>query len=67
MNRGGLRGTVLLLLCSAPRAGELAVAEGAVKRAAELARPAVVTVITPDQRDLDLTGVVIAPSRPVRS
>ncbi len=63
MNRGGLRGpALLLLLCSAPRAGELAVAEGAVKRAAELARPAVVTVITPDPRDLDLTGVVIAPS-----
>jgi len=50
-----------LLLAAAARGGEIAVAEGAVIRAAALARPAVVTVITPDARDLDLTGVVIAP------
>lgn len=63
MSLRGLRGTVLLAcLAATARGGELAVAEGAVKRAAALARPAVVTVITPDQRDLDLTGVVIAPS-----
>jgi S1-C subfamily serine protease len=63
MKRGGPGGLILLLLAAASaRGGELAAAEGAVKRAAELARPAVVTVITPDQRDLDLTGVVIAPS-----
>jgi S1-C subfamily serine protease len=53
---------LLLLLAASARGGELAVAEGAVKRAAALARPAVVTVITPDAHDLDLTGVVIAPS-----
>ncbi|HEX5138954.1 MAG TPA: trypsin-like peptidase domain-containing protein [Planctomycetota bacterium] len=59
----GLRGPLLLacLTATAP-GGELAVAEGAVKRAAALARPAVVTVITADQKDVDLTGVVIAPS-----
>ena len=61
MKGGGLGGLVLLLLAAATRAGELQVAEGAVKKAAALARPAVVTVITPDARDLDLTGVVIAP------
>ncbi|MCK6460689.1 MAG: serine protease, partial [Planctomycetes bacterium] len=61
MNRGGFGGLALLLCCVA-RAGELQVAEGAVKRAAAVARPAVVTVLTPDQRDFDLTGVVIAPS-----
>ena len=59
MRRGGLGG--LILLCAAAGAGELHVAEGAVKKAAALARPAVVTVFTRDQNDLDLTGVVIAP------
>lgn len=59
----GFRGPALLLcLAAAARAGEIAVAEGAVKRAATLARPSVVTVITPDERDLDLTGVVVAHS-----
>lgn len=61
MKRGGLGGLVLLL-ATAARGGELATAEGAVQRAAARARPAVVTVITPDPRDLDATGVVIAPS-----
>lgn len=59
MKRGGLGG--LVLLCAAAGAGEVQVAEGAVKRAAALARPAVVTVITRDVHDFDLTGVVIAP------
>ncbi len=59
MRRGGLGG--LVLLCALARAGEVHVAEGAVKKAAALARPAVVTVITRDANDLDLTGVVIAP------
>ncbi|MFI5403984.1 MAG: hypothetical protein ACHQ1G_13680, partial [Planctomycetota bacterium] len=59
MKRGGLGG--LLLLCALVRAGEVQVAEGTVKKAAALARTAVVTVTTPDPKDLDLTGVVIAP------
>jgi S1-C subfamily serine protease len=64
VTRGGPGGRILplLLLAVAARAGEVSVAEAKVKRAAELARPAVVTVITPDARDFDLTGVIIAPS-----
>jgi len=58
--RGGLGG--LILLCAAAHGGELAVAEKAVKKAADIARPAAVTVITPEERDMDLTGVVIAHS-----
>jgi len=58
MRRRGLGG--LVLLCALARAGDLQVAESAVKKAAALARPAVVTVITPDANDLDLTGVVCA-------
>ncbi len=59
MRRGGLGG--LIVFCALAQAGEVHVAEGAVKKAAALARPAVVTVITRDANDLDLTGVVIHP------
>jgi S1-C subfamily serine protease len=55
------RVALLLALAAAAPAGELATAENAVRKAAALARPAAVTVITPDARDFDLTGVVIAP------
>jgi len=51
----------LLLLAVAVRGGELRNAEEAVRKAAEAARPGVVTVITPEEKDLDQTGVVIAP------
>ncbi|MGQ0612771.1 MAG: trypsin-like peptidase domain-containing protein [Planctomycetaceae bacterium] len=55
------RAAALLLLAAASRGGELRNAEEAVRRAAETARPGVVTVITPEEKDLDQTGVVIAP------
>ena len=50
---------VLGLLAALAEAGELATAEAAVQRVAKAVRPAVVTVITPEKRDFDLTGVVI--------
>ncbi|MHC4817579.1 MAG: trypsin-like peptidase domain-containing protein, partial [Planctomycetota bacterium] len=53
-----LLGLALATLTPA-RAGELATAEAAVQKVAKAVRPAVVTVITPNKKDLDLTGVVI--------
>jgi len=50
---------VLLLVAALGQAGELATAEAAVQKVATAVRPAVVTVITPNKRDFDLTGVVI--------
>jgi len=50
---------VLCLLAALVPAGELANAEAAVQKVATAVRPAVVTVITPNKRDFDLTGVVI--------
>jgi S1-C subfamily serine protease len=50
---------VLSLLAALVPAGELATAEAAVQKVAAAVRPAVVTVITPNKRDFDLTGVVI--------
>ena len=52
---------VLHFVGGSVHAGELENAEKAVKKAAKMVRPAVVTVITPNERDFDLTGVVIAP------
>ncbi|MHC4972094.1 MAG: trypsin-like peptidase domain-containing protein [Planctomycetota bacterium] len=50
---------VLCLLAALASAGELATAEAAVQKVAKAVRPTVVTVITPNKKDLDLTGVVI--------
>jgi len=49
----------LLLLVSLASAGELRSTEADVIRVAERVRPSVVTVFTPHERDLDITGVVI--------
>ncbi|MHC4136435.1 MAG: trypsin-like peptidase domain-containing protein [Planctomycetota bacterium] len=49
----------LLVLAALAPAGELATAEAAVQKVAKAVRPTVVTVITPNKRDFDLTGVVI--------
>ena len=49
----------LLGLATLARAGELATAEAAVQKVAKAVRPTVVTVITPNKRDFDLTGIVI--------
>jgi len=54
------RAALLLVLGAMAAAGEIDAAERSVQKAAALARKAVVTVITPEARDLDVTGVVIA-------
>ena len=58
-----MRRVLALLLCAfAAAAGELRSAESAVVRVLKRARPAVVTVYTPFEKDMDLTGVVISGS-----
>ncbi|MFQ5845866.1 MAG: trypsin-like peptidase domain-containing protein, partial [Planctomycetota bacterium] len=51
----------LALLCASAPAQQLRSAQTAVVEAAKKVRPSVVTVLTPNARDYDLTGVVVAP------
>ncbi|MCZ6787377.1 MAG: trypsin-like peptidase domain-containing protein [Planctomycetota bacterium] len=49
----------IFLTAAAVSAGELDAAQSAVVKAAKAVRPAVVTVVTPNPRDFDQTGVVV--------
>ena len=49
----------IFLTAAAVSAGELDAAQSAVVKAAKAVRPAVVTVVTPNPRDYDQTGVVV--------
>lgn len=55
-----MRALALLLLAASAFAGELSNAEREVIRAASRVRPSVVTVVTPNKRDFNLTGVVVS-------
>ena len=50
----------LLVAASAAPAGELRKAEAEFIRLVDHVRPGVVTIVTPEKRDLDLSGVVIS-------
>jgi len=51
---------LLLLLATTATAGELRKAEAEFVRILERVRPGVVTVVTPEKRDLDVSGVVVS-------